>query len=128
MGLAALLVALAIGAFRLAIDLLPGYQERIVARIHETTGLTLEFDFHIRANRPLRAEIVFRGARVLPASGDEPLVAAATGPREPFDSPLDLVPPAREIARVTFVQPRTQFRDHAGRTHPPGGPVGTATA
>ena len=62
LGLAALLVALAIGAFRLAIDLLPGYQERIVARIHETTGLTLEFDsIYARIGR-YGPEIVFRGA------------------------------------------------------------------
>ena len=78
-GLAALLLALAIGAFRLAIDLLPGYQERIVARVHETTGLTLKFDsIYARIGR-YGPEIVFRGARVLPDSGDEPLVAADAG-------------------------------------------------
>ena len=32
-GIVALLLALGIGAFRLAIDLLPGYQQRIVERV-----------------------------------------------------------------------------------------------
>ena len=86
-GLAALLLALAIGAFRLAIDLLPGYQERIVARVHETTGLTLKFDsIYARIGR-YGPEIVFRGARVLPDSGDEPLVAAEAG-RVSFSIPV----------------------------------------
>lgn len=108
LGLAALLVALAIGAFRLAIDLLPGYQERIVARIHETTGLTLEFDsIYARIGR-YGPEIVFRGARVLPASGDEPLVAAATG-RVSLSIPRSIWYRRAEIARVTFVQPRLNF-------------------
>ena len=126
-GLAALLLALAIGAFRLAIDLLPGYQERIVARVHETTGLTLKFDsIYARIGR-YGPEIVFRGARVLPESGDEPLVAAAVGPRELFDSALDLVPPRRGCACHVRAA-ATQFRDHAGRAHPPRRPVGAAAA
>ena len=78
-GLAALLLALGIGAFRLFIDLLPGYQQRIVERVREETGLILEFDdVHARIGR-YGPEVVFEGARVLPASGGEPLVSAAAG-------------------------------------------------
>ena len=107
-GLAALLLALAIGAFRLAIDLLPGYQERIVARVHETTGLTLKFDsIYARIGR-YGPEIVFRGARVLPDSGDEPLVAAAAG-RVSFSIPRSIWYRRAEVARVTFVHPRLNF-------------------
>jgi uncharacterized protein (TIGR02099 family) len=107
-GLAALLLALAIGAFRLAIDLLPGYQERIVARVHETTGLTLEFDsIYARIGR-YGPEIVFRGARVLPDSGDEPLVAAEAG-RVSFSIPRSIWYRRAEVARVTFVRPRLNF-------------------
>ena len=66
---AALLLALGIGAFRLAIDLLPGYQQRIVERVREQTGLILEFDsVYARIGR-YGPEIAFRGARLLPASG-----------------------------------------------------------
>jgi uncharacterized protein YhdP len=43
-GVAALLLALGIGAFRLAIELLPGYQQRVVERVHEATGLRLRFN------------------------------------------------------------------------------------
>src|SRR5918993_2542269 len=61
LGLAALLFALGIGAFRLAIETLPGYQERIVERVRDATGLTLEFDsVHGRIGR-YGPEIVFRG-------------------------------------------------------------------
>ena len=43
-GLAALLLALGIGAFRFALGMLPGYEARVVERVRESTGLTLEFD------------------------------------------------------------------------------------
>jgi uncharacterized protein (TIGR02099 family) len=107
-GLAALLLALGIGAFRLAIDLLPGYQERVVARVRETTGLTLEFDsVYARIGR-YGPEIVFRGARVLPESGREPLVTAASG-RVSLSIPRSIWYRRPEVARVTFVQPRLRF-------------------
>ena len=67
--LAALLLAFAIGAFRLAIDLLPGYQQRVVERVRETTGLKLEFEsVYARIGR-YGPEVVFRGARVLAGLG-----------------------------------------------------------
>ena len=107
-GLAALLLALAIGAFRLAIDLLPGYQQRIVDRVHEATGLTLEFDsIYARIGR-YGPEIVFRGARVLPDSGDEPLVTADAG-RVSLSIPRSIWYRRLEVARVAFVRPRLNF-------------------
>lgn len=107
-GLAALLLALGIGAFRLAIELLPGYQERIVARVHEATGLTLRFDsVYARIGR-YGPEIVFRGARVLPDSGDAPLVTAAAG-RVSLSIPRSIWYRRLEVARVSFVRPRLSF-------------------
>lgn len=106
--LAALLLALGIGAFRLAIDLLPGYQQRIVEQLRETTGLTLEFDsVHARIGR-YGPEIVFEGARVLPESGDEPLVTAEAG-RVSLSIPRSLWYRRLEVARVIFVRPRLGF-------------------
>jgi uncharacterized protein (TIGR02099 family) len=107
-GLAALLFALAIGAFRLAIDLLPGYQERVVARLHEATGLRLEFEsVHARIGR-YGPEVVFRGARVLPEAGDEPLMTADAG-RVGLSIPRTLWYRRLEVARVVFVHPRLNF-------------------
>ena len=105
-GLAALLFALGIGAFRLAIDLLPGYQERVVARLHEATGLRLEFEsVHARIGR-YGPEVVFRGARVLPEAGDEPLMTADAGrvglsiPRTLWYRRLEVARRNRLIARL----------------------------
>ena len=107
-GLAALLLALGIGAFRLAIDLLPGYQQRIVERVREETGLILEFDdVHARIGR-YGPEIVFEGARVLPGSGDEPLVSAAAG-RVSLAIARSIRYRRLEVARVIFVRPRLRF-------------------
>jgi uncharacterized protein (TIGR02099 family) len=107
-GLAALLLALGIGAFRLVIDLLPDYQQRVVERVREATGLILEFDdVHARIGR-YGPEIVFEGARVLPGSGDEPLVTADAGRVS-----LAIVRSIRyrrlEVGRVVFVRPRLRF-------------------
>ena len=107
-GLAALLLALGIGAFRLAIDLLPGYQQRVVDRVHEATGLTLQFDsVYARISR-YGPEVVFRGARVLPETGDEPLVTAASG-RVSLSIPRSLWYRRLEVGRVSFVRPRLSF-------------------
>lgn len=107
-GLAALLLAVGIGAFRLAIELLPGYQERVVARVHEATGLTLKFDsVYARIGR-YGPELVFRGARVLPDSGDAPLVTAVAG-RVSLSIPRSIWFRRLEVARVSFVQPRLSF-------------------
>ncbi len=107
-GLAALLLALGIGAFRLAIDMLPGYQERVVERVREATGLTLEFDSVYGRISRYGPEIVFRGARVLPGSGDEPLVTAAAG-RVSLSIPRSIWYRRLEVARVAFVRPHLRF-------------------
>ncbi len=107
-GVAALLLALGIGAFRLAIDLLPGYQQRIVEQLREATGLTLEFDsVHARIGR-YGPEVVFEGARVLPESGDAPLVTAEAG-RVSLSIPRSIWYRRLEVARVIFVRPRLGF-------------------
>ncbi|MGH6885262.1 MAG: hypothetical protein ACREGK_04225, partial [Geminicoccales bacterium] len=107
-GLAALLLALGIGAFRLAIDLLPGYQQRIVERVRAATGLSLEIDsVHARISRH-GPEIVFRGARVLPESGDAPLVTATSG-RVSLSIPRSIWYRRLEVARVIFTRPRLRF-------------------
>ena len=106
-GLAALLLALGIGAFRLAIEMLPGYQERIVERVREATGLTLEFDSVYAPDRPAwpgdRVPRRPRAARI----GRRAAGHGGRGAREPFDSALDLVPAARGRARrVRAAAPR----------------------
>jgi uncharacterized protein (TIGR02099 family) len=107
-GLAALLLALGIGAFRLAIDLLPGYQQRVVERVREATGLTLQFDsVHARIGR-YGPEVVFRGARVLPPSGGDALVTASSG-RVSLSIPRSIWYRRLEVARVMFVEPRLGF-------------------
>jgi uncharacterized protein (TIGR02099 family) len=104
-GLAALVLALGIGAFRLAIELLPDYQQRVVERVRETTGLRLQFDsVHARIGR-YGPEIVFRGARILPESGSNALVTAAAG-RVSLAIHRSIWYRRLEVARVVLVQPR----------------------
>ncbi len=107
-GLGALLLALGIGAFRLAIDLLPDYQQRVVERVRETTGLQLEFDsVHARIGR-YGPEVEFRGARVLPESSDDALVTAESG-RVSLSIPRSIWFRRIEVGRVIFVRPRLSF-------------------
>ncbi len=111
----ALLLALGIGVFRLAIDLLPGYQQRVVARVREATGLTLEFEsVYARIGR-YGPEIVFSGARVLPASGDQPLVSAESG-RVSLSILRTLWYRRIEVGRVSLVRPRLNFVIHTDGT------------
>jgi uncharacterized protein (TIGR02099 family) len=110
-GATALLFALALGAFRLAIDLLPGYQQRIVESVRATSGLKLEFDsVHARIGG-YGPEVVFRGARVLPASGDGALVSAESG-RVSLSIPRSLWYRRIEVGRVLLVRPRLNFVIH----------------
>jgi uncharacterized protein (TIGR02099 family) len=105
---AALLLVLGIGAFRLAIELLPDIQQRVVDRVRDTTGLTLEFDsVHARIGR-YGPEVVFHGARVLPDSGGEPLVSAESG-RVSLSIPRTLWFRRAEVGRVVLVRPRLNF-------------------
>jgi len=110
-GLAALLLACAIGAFRLAIDLLPGYQQRVVERVRDTTGLKLEFEsVHARIGR-YGPEVVFRGARVLPASGDGAVVSAESG-RVSLSVLRTIWYRRLELGRVVLVRPRLNLVIH----------------
>ncbi len=105
---AALLLALGVGVFRLAIELLPEYQQRVVDRVRETTGLRLEFDsVEARIGR-YGPEVVFRGARVLPAEGGEPLVSADSG-RVSLSIARSLWYRRAEVGRVVLLRPRLNF-------------------
>jgi uncharacterized protein YhdP len=123
-GLAALLLALGIGTFRLALGMLPGYEARVVERVHEATGLTLEFDSVYGRIGRYGPEVVFRGARLLPAPGEEPLVTAVAG-RVSLSIPRSLWYRRLEVARVA---PAPRLRDHFGRARPARRAVGAATA
>jgi uncharacterized protein (TIGR02099 family) len=107
-GLAALLLALGIGAFRFALGMLPGYEARVVERVRESTGLTLEFDSVYGRIGRYGPEVVFRGARVLPSQGGEPLVTAAAG-RVSLSIPRSIWYGRFEVARVALVHPRLSF-------------------
>ena len=112
---AALLLALGIGAFRLMIDLLPGYQQRIVEQVRVATGLLLEFDsVHARIGR-YGPEVVFRGARVRPASGEGTLITADAG-RVSLSIPRSIWYRRLEIGRVVLVRPHLHFVIHTDGT------------
>jgi len=107
-GLCALLAAVGIGAFRLAIDLLPGYQQRVVDRVREVTGLALKFDsVYARIGR-YGPEVVFQGARILAESGDLALVTAESG-RVSLSIPRTIWFRRIEVGRVAFTRPRLSF-------------------
>ncbi len=107
----ALLAALGVGAFRLAIELLPGYQQQIADQIRGATGLRLEFDsLNARIGR-YGPEVNFNGARVLPASGDQPLVSAESG-RVSLAIGRSLWYRRIEVGRVVLVRPRLHFVIH----------------
>ncbi len=107
----ALLAALGVGAFRLAIELLPGYQQQVAEQVRAATGLRLEFDsLNARIGR-YGPEIHFSGARVLPASGDQPLVSAESG-RVSLAIGRSLLNRRIEVGRVVLVRPRLYFVIH----------------
>jgi uncharacterized protein (TIGR02099 family) len=111
----ALLSALGIGAFRLAIEMLPGYQQRVADQVRAATGLRLQFDsLDARIGR-YGPEIQFRGARVLPAGGDEPLLSAESG-RVSLAIGRSLWRRRIEVGRVTLTRPRLHFVIHADGT------------
>ncbi|MGH8134919.1 MAG: YhdP family protein, partial [Steroidobacteraceae bacterium] len=111
----ALLAALGVGAFRLAIELLPGYQQQIADQVRAATGLRIEFDsLNARIGR-YGPEIHFNGARVLPASGDLPLVSAASGSAS-LAIGRSLWYRRIEIGRVVLEQPRLHFVIHTDGT------------
>ncbi|KPJ81718.1 MAG: hypothetical protein AMJ58_03920 [Gammaproteobacteria bacterium SG8_30] len=75
----AILSALAVGAFRLALESLPEYEARVAERIQEVTGLRLSFDsLDARVGR-YGPEIFFAGARIDAPDGHDVLVTADAG-------------------------------------------------
>ncbi len=111
----ALLAALGVGAFRLAIELLPGYQQQVADQVRAATGLRLEFDsLNARIGR-YGPEIQFSGARVLPASGDEALISAESG-RVSLAIGRSLWFRRIEVGRVVLVRPRLHFVIHTDGT------------
>jgi uncharacterized protein (TIGR02099 family) len=74
----AIVSALGVGAFRLALGLLPEYEARVADMVREATGLRLSFD-SLDARLGLRGpEIHFQGARIVDPQG-EVLVTAREG-------------------------------------------------
>ena len=107
----ALLAALGIGAFRLAIELLPGYQQQVADQIRAATGLRMQFDaLNARIGR-YGPELHFRGARVLPSEGDEPLFSAESGSAS-LAIGRSLWYRRIEVGRVVLVGPRLHFVIH----------------
>src|SRR5262245_11562267 len=112
---AALLLAIGIGAFRLVIEMLPDYQQRIIDEVRVATGLVLEFDsMYARIGR-YGPEVVFRGARVRPASGEGALVTADAG-RVSLSIWRSLWYRRPEIGRVVLVRPLLHFVIHTDGT------------
>ena len=104
----ALIAVLGVAAFRLAIELLPGYQQQIAEQVRASTGLRLEFDsLNARIGRH-GPEIQFSGARVLPSSGDQPLVSAESGGVS-LAIGRSLWYRRIEVARFLLVRPRLHF-------------------
>jgi len=74
----AIVSALGVGAFRLALELLPEYETRVADMVREATGLRLSFD-SLDARIGLHGpEIHFEGARIVDPQG-EVLVTAREG-------------------------------------------------
>ena len=111
----ALLAALGVGAFRLAIELLPGYQQQIAEQVRAATGLRLEFDSLTARIGRYGLEIHFSGARVLPATGDQPLVSAESGGAS-LAIGRSLWYRRIEVGRVVLVKPRLHFVIHTDGT------------
>jgi len=107
----ALLLVIGIGAFHLAIELLPGYQQRVIERVREETGLILQFDsVYARIGR-YGPEIAFRGARLLPPGGDAPILSAESG-RVSLSVFRSAWYRRLEIGRVLLVRPRLHIVIH----------------
>ena len=74
----AIVSALGVGAFRLALELLPEYESRVADMVRDATGLRLSFD-SVNARIGLHGpEIYFEGARIVDPQG-EVLVTAREG-------------------------------------------------
>jgi uncharacterized protein (TIGR02099 family) len=75
----AILSALGVGAFRLALEMLPEYESRVADMVRTATGLRLSFD-SLDARIGLHGpEIHFEGARIVDPQGDALITARAGG-------------------------------------------------
>jgi len=106
-GLAALAIAAAllVGALRVALAHVPGYQGEIADRVRAATGLTLRFD-GLDARLGLRGpEIFFAAARVISEDGQRVLLSARAG-RVQVALLRSLLHRRLEVARFTLEGPR----------------------
>ncbi len=100
----AILAALAIGAFRLALDLLPEYEVRIADEIRMATGLQLAFEsLDARLGR-YGPEVYFEGATIRSPDGSDVLISARAG-RASLAPLRSLLYRRLEIGRVVLEQP-----------------------
>lgn len=100
-----ILAALAVGAFRLALKLLPEYEARVADRVREATGLQLSFDaLDARLGR-YGPEIFFEGARIVGPDGSDIIVSARAG-RVSLSPLRSLFYRRLEIGRVVLEGPR----------------------
>lgn len=104
----AIVAALAVGAFRLALDLLPEYEARVAADIRAATGLGLSFDaLDARIGR-YGPEVYFEGARIAAPDGSGTLVSARAG-RASLAPLRSLLRRRLEVGRVILEEPRLNF-------------------
>lgn len=103
-----ILAALAVGAFRLALELLPEYEARVADTVREATGLRLSFDaLDARLGR-YGPEIFFEGARIMGPDGSDVIVSARAG-RASLSLLRSLFHRRLEIGRVVLEGPRLNF-------------------
>jgi uncharacterized protein (TIGR02099 family) len=120
----AIFSALGVGAFRLALELLPEYEARVAEMIRSATGLRLSFD-SLDARIGLHGpEIYFAGARIVDPQGDV-LVTAREG-----RASLSVLRSAwfrrLEISRVILESPRLHLVIFPDRHVELVGPAGFA--
>lgn len=103
-----ILAALAVGAFRLALELLPEYETQVADRVRQATGLRLSFDaLDARLGR-YGPEIFFEGARIIGPDGSDVIVSARAG-RVSLAPLRSLFYRRLEIGRVVLEGPRLNF-------------------
>lgn len=103
-----ILAALAVGAFRLALELLPEYEARVADKVREASGLRLSFDaLDARLGR-YGPEIFFEGARIVGPDGSDVIVSARAG-RASLSLLRSLFYRRLEIGRVVLEGPRLNF-------------------
>ncbi|HEX5420135.1 MAG TPA: DUF3971 domain-containing protein, partial [Gammaproteobacteria bacterium] len=122
-----ILLALAVGGFRLLVAQLPSYQAELKQWVDSSLGLTLDFD-HMDARLGLRGpELTFRGVSVTAAGEPRPFLAAdkASITIDPWTA---IVKRRLRIGRLSFDGTRlTLVRERGGELHLLGAPAGRET-